>query len=101
MARWIGVHFFRFWTAVSVVAGYGYLWFNKPEYLTWWKRGISDLVEAACAELPYPWGDRVETTIGNFGIWVQLTLAILALRIVVGCILMLGRATFRRRRQRP
>ncbi len=73
------------------------------EYLTWWKRGISDLVESALApNFSYPWGATAsETTIGNFGIWVKLTPAILALRIVVGCILMLGRATFRRRRQRP
>ena len=40
-------------------------------------------IEAACGLLPYPWGDRVEATLGNFGLWVQITLAIIALRILV------------------
>jgi len=30
--------------------------------------------------LPYPWGDRIESTLGNFGLWVQITLAIVAFR---------------------
>lgn len=85
---WARMHLFRLWTAVVTLAGFGYLWVNRPEWLTWWKRSVDELVRTGCSWLPYPWGDRIESTIGNFGIWVQLTLAILALRIVVGLLLM-------------
>ena len=33
--------------------------------------------------MPYPWGDRIEATLGNFGLWVQITLAIIAFRILM------------------
>ena len=53
--------------------------------------GNLDLVEAhhqgdderGCDLLPYPWGDRLEATLGNFGLWVQITLAIVAFRLLV------------------
>ena len=96
--RWARVQFFRFWTALAVVGGYGYLWLNHPEYLTWWKRSVTALIEGVCARLPYPWGDRIESTIGNFGIWVQLTLAILLFRAILGFIMMAVRAMQHRRR---
>jgi hypothetical protein len=51
--------------------------------LTWWKRTTEAAVEAGCDLLPYPWGDRLEATIGNFGLWVQITLAIILFRILV------------------
>jgi hypothetical protein len=34
--------------------------------------------------LPYPWGDRVESAIGDFGLWVQITLTVLLLRALIG-----------------
>ena len=93
---WARVHLFRLWTALAVLGGFGYLWVSHPEYLTWWKRTVNGLVDAICDRLPYPWGDRIGSTIGNFGIWVQLTLAILAFRAVIGLILLV----LRRRRAR-
>jgi hypothetical protein len=99
VGAWLRVHFFRFWTALAVLAGSAYLWLHKPEYLTWWKRSIDRLVEAGCSQLPYPWGDRLESTIGNFGIWVQLTVAIVSLRAGLGILLMMIR-TMRRRKPR-
>jgi len=93
--KWLRVHLFRLWTAVFILAVYGYLWLNKPEYLTWWKRTIDYLIESSCAELPYPWGDRIESTLGNFGIWVQLSLAILSFRAALGLALLVIRARFR------
>ena len=94
---WFRIQFFRFWTALAVLAAYGYFWVNNPEYLTWWKRTTTYLVEKACELMPYPWGDRLESTLGNFGIWVQITLAILTFRSLVGLFLMMMR---RRRRLR-
>jgi hypothetical protein len=92
--RWARVHLFRIWTALLVLATYGYLWVNDPEYLTWWKRSIDRAIEKGCGLLPYPWGDRIESTLGDFGLWVQLTLTILLLRALVGIVLI----AFRRRR---
>ena len=65
---WVRVQFFRFWTALAVLGTYGYLWIDRPEYLSWWKRSVDALIESGSAQLPYPWGDRIESTIGNFGI---------------------------------
>ena len=79
-----------------VLVSFGYLWLYKPEYLTWWKRSVDALIEGGSSQLPYPWGDRIESTLGNFGIWVQLTLAILVLRAAVGLLLLSIRVTRRR-----
>jgi hypothetical protein len=54
-----------------------------PEALTWWKRTTTAVIEAGCGLLPYPWGDRLEATLGNFGLWVQITLAIIAFRVLM------------------
>jgi hypothetical protein len=89
-------HVFRVWTAGAILAAYIYGWFYVPELLTWWKRTTEATIEAACDLLPYPWGDRIEATIGNFGLWVQITLAIIVFRILVWVVM----ATARRMRSR-
>jgi hypothetical protein len=76
-------HVFRAWTAGAILAAYIYGWVYTPEVLTWWKRPTTTMIEAGCDLLPYPWGDRIEATLGNFGLWVQITLAIIAFRILV------------------
>jgi hypothetical protein len=76
-------HVFRIWTALAVLAGYVYGWLYIPEALTWWKRTTTAVIEAGCGLLPYPWGDRIEASLGNFGLWVQITLAIVVFRILV------------------
>jgi hypothetical protein len=76
-------HVFRIWTAFAVLAAYVYGWLYMPEVLTWWKRTTTSLIEAGCNLIPYPWGDRIEDTLGNFGLWVQITLAIIVFRILV------------------
>jgi hypothetical protein len=80
-------HIFRIWTAGAILAGYVYGWFYAPETLIWWKRTTNAIVEAACSLLPYPWNDRIEATLGNFGLWVQITLAIIAFRILMWLII--------------
>jgi hypothetical protein len=75
-------HIFRIWTACAVLAAYVYGWIYVPELLTWWKRSTTAVIEDGCNLLPYPWGDRVEATLGNFGLWVQITLAIVVFRIL-------------------
>jgi DNA invertase Pin-like site-specific DNA recombinase len=41
---WLRVQFFRFWTALAVLGTYGYLWIDRPEYLSWWKRSVALLI---------------------------------------------------------
>jgi hypothetical protein len=93
---WSRVQFFRLWTAVVVLGTYVYLWLDKPDYLSWWKRSVDALIERGSAQVPYPWGDRIESTIGNFGIWIQVTLAILVFRIAIGILLLCIRMIRRR-----
>jgi hypothetical protein len=80
---WIRSHVFRAWTALAVLAAYVYGWLYFPEALTWWKRTTTAMIEAGCSLLPYPWGDRIEATLGDFGLWVQITLAIITFRILM------------------
>jgi hypothetical protein len=76
-------HLFRAWTACAILAAYVYGWLYVPAMLTWWKRTTTKIIEGTCDHLPHPWGDRIEATIGNFGLWVQITLAIVAFRILM------------------
>lgn len=91
-------HIFRVWTALAVLAGYVYGWLYVPEALTWWKRSTTSAIEAVCDLLPYPWGDRIEATLGNFGLWVQITLAIVVFRILVWLVMTVVRLIWRSRR---
>lgn len=95
-------HVFRAWTALTVLAGYVYCFVYAPEWITWWKRVTTSIIESGCALLPYPWNDRIEATLGNFGLWVQITLAIMAFRILVSLPIALVPLLWRRRgRRRP
>jgi hypothetical protein len=91
-------HVFRVWTAGAVLAAYVYSWFYVPELLTWWKRTTEAIIETFCGSLPYPWGDRIEATVGNFGLWVQVTLAIITFRLLIWLAAALGRLMFPRHR---
>ncbi len=87
-------HIFRAWTACVVLAAYVYGWLYSPEMLTWWKRTTTNLIEMGCGLLPYPWGDRLEATLGDFGLWVQITLAIIVFRILMWLVLSALRRTW-------
>ena len=76
-------HVFRVWTACAILAAYIFGWLYVPELLIWWKRTTTSVIEAGCGLLPYPWNDRIEATVGNIGLWVQITLAIVVFRILV------------------
>ena len=85
--NWLLTHIFRIITAAIVLVGYGYGLIYFPQALTWWKRTVTTLVERGCGLLPYPWGDRFEATVGDFGLWVQLTVAILAFRVIASVVI--------------
>ena len=101
MKAWLRTHVFRAWTAAAVLAAYVYGWIYFPEVLTWWKRTTTNLIETGCGQLPYPWGDRIEATLGNFGLWVQITLAIIVFRILVWLLMVLLRSIGTTRRHEP
>jgi hypothetical protein len=98
---WLRSQFFRLWTAVAVLGAYAYGWIYLPETLTWWKRTTTAMIERGCDLLPYPWGDRVEATLGNFGLWVQITLAIVAFRILVWLAMSIVQRMWMRRKGGP
>jgi hypothetical protein len=50
---------------MAVLGAYVYFWLYKPEYLTWWKRSTDRLLEGGSSQLPYPWGDRLESDGGR------------------------------------
>ena len=100
MWAWLRSHLFRIWTAGAVLVAYGYAWVDVPEYLTWWKRTTTWAIERGCDLLPYPWGDRIETTLGNFGVWVQITLAIIVFRIAVWLVLYPARRAWTKSQRR-
>jgi hypothetical protein len=87
-------HIFRIWTACAVLAAYVYGWVYVPELLTWWKRTTTAIIEDGCSLLPYPWGDRIEATLGNFGLWVQITLAVIVFRILIWLMISVVRRGF-------
>jgi hypothetical protein len=94
---WVRTHLFRVWTAAAILVGYVYGWLYFPEALTWWKRSTASVIEGTCSLIPYPWGDRIESTLGNFGLWVQITFAIIVFRVVIWFAMSVLRFIFGRR----
>ncbi len=92
---------FRFWTATLVVILFGLSFWYAPEFLTGWQRMVLNMIQSDSRMLPYPWGDRVQFIMINFGasIWLQITLAIIVLRILGWSINRLWRRRQRRRRR--
>jgi hypothetical protein len=92
---------FRALTACAILAAYVFGWLYVPEMLTWWKRTTTTIIEAGCNLLPYPWGDRIEATLGNFGLWVQITLAITVFRMLMWLVISALRRMWATRDRRP
>ena len=87
------VHTFRLATAAAtwllIVAAFYY----HPEWIKWGLRTVTRAIETAADAVPYPWGDRIEITLREIGgfIWFQITLAIVALRLLLSTIAALWR----------
>ncbi len=81
--KWLLTHFFRTWTALITLVAFGTGFLYKPEWLTWWLRTTMSGIEKGSALIPYPWGDRFEVALRGIGgsFWIQITLAILIVRI--------------------
>ena len=95
---WVGTHLFRTWTALVTLGGFGWAFFYKPEWITWWLRTTMNGIEKGSTFLPYPYGDQFEVALRGIGgsFWVQITLAIIIVRVAAWLIGQL----FKRRRPR-
>jgi hypothetical protein len=93
------VHSFR---ALTVILAWVFLagaFYESPELLTAAQRLIQRSIEFVGDNIPPPWGPRIEFVFREIGglIWLQITLLVLALRIVLSAIAMIFRAARRRR----
>jgi hypothetical protein len=94
------VHSFRTLTVilawVLVVAAF----YQKPELLTGAQRLMQRGIEALGDAVPPPWGPRMEFVFREIGglIWLQITLVVLALRLVLSTIAATWRLALRRDR---
>jgi hypothetical protein len=81
---WFLTHFFRTWTAALTVAGLCLAYVYKPEWLTWWMRSTMAGIESVSSFIPYPWGDRLEVALRTIGgsFWIQITIAVIAVRVI-------------------
>jgi hypothetical protein len=91
------VHAFRTLTAVLawglVVAAF----YQKPELLTSAQRLMQRGIEAVGDAVPSPWGARMEFVFREIGgvIWLQITMVILTLRMMLSTIAATWRLVFR------
>jgi hypothetical protein len=99
LMRWVLTHLFRILTALVTLVGIGWSFLNHPEWLTWWFRLTMAGIENTSALLPYPWGDRVEVALRGIGgsFWIQITLAILIVRVVLWFAFLVVRRVFNTR----
>ncbi len=86
--RWAVTHTYRIITALLTLAFFGFAFLYHPEWISWWLRVITHGIEQAAALLPYPYGDQVEVALKGFGgsFWLQITVAIVALRAFLSSI---------------
>src|ERR1700761_5881724 len=92
-------HSFRFVTAIAAWLLLALAFYESPEVLTGAQRLIQRGIQFVGDNIPPPWGPRIEFIFREIGglIWLQITLLVLALRIVLSTIAMIFRAARRRR----
>jgi hypothetical protein len=92
------VHSFRFVTVVLAWAGIAAAFYEKPELLTGLQRAIQKGMEALGDHIPSPWGPRIEFVFREIGgfIWLQITLIVIFLRVILSGTASVWRALRRR-----
>ena len=91
------VHTFRTLTAVLAWALVVAAFYQKPELLTSAQRLMQRGIEAVGGAVPSPWGSRMEFVFREIGglIWLQITMVILTLRLMLSTIAATWRLIFR------
>ncbi|RZN16832.1 hypothetical protein [Bradyrhizobium sp. Leo121] len=74
--------------------------YEKPELLTSAQRFLQRGIEAIGDAIPPPWGPRIEFVFREIGglIWLQITMFVLVLRVVLSIIAAMWRFGLRRER---
>jgi hypothetical protein len=82
------VHAFRTLTVVLAWVLIVAAFYQKPELLTGAQRLMQRGIEAVGDAAPSPWGPRVEFVVRQIGgvIWLQITMVVVALRLVLSAI---------------
>jgi hypothetical protein len=96
------VHSFRTLTVILAWVFLAFAFYESPELLTGAQRLIQRSIEFIGDNIPPPWGPRIEFVFREIGglIWLQITLLVLALRIVLSTLAIAFRAARRRRTER-
>jgi hypothetical protein len=82
------VHSFRFLTVILAWLLIAAAFYQKPELLTGLQRAIQHGMETVGDAIPSPWGPRIEFVFREIGgfIWLQITLIVLCLRVILSSI---------------
>jgi hypothetical protein len=87
------VHSFRIFTVVLAWLCIGAAFYERPELLTGLQRAIQRGMETVGDTIPPPWGPRIEFVFREIGgfIWLQITLIVVFLRMLLSGIAALWR----------
>jgi hypothetical protein len=81
----VKVHSFRALTVVLAWLVIAAAFYEKPELLTGLQRAIQSGMQFVGYNVPAPWGPRIEFVFREIGgfIWLQITLIVVMLRVVL------------------
>jgi hypothetical protein len=84
----VKVHSFRVLTVVLAWVMIAAAFYQKPELLTGLQRAIQSGIQFVGDNIPPPWGPRIEFVFREIGglIWLQITLIVVMLRVVLSSI---------------
>ena len=87
------VHSFRILTVILAWIVIAAAFYEKPELLTGIQRAIQRGMEIVGDNIPPPWGPRIEFVFREIGgfVWLQITLIVVALRVLLSGIASLWR----------
>ena len=79
------VHSFRILTVILAWLFIAAAFYEMPELLTGLQRAIQRGMEAVGDSIPPPWGPRIEFVFREIGgfIWLQITLIVVLLRVIL------------------
>jgi hypothetical protein len=92
------VHSFRILTVILAWVFIAAAFYERPELLTGLQRAIQRGMEAIGDSIPSPWGPRIEFVFREIGgfVWLQITLIVVLLRVVLSGIASAWRVLRRR-----
>jgi heme exporter protein D len=94
----VKVHSFRTITVVLAWVLIVAAFYQKPELLTGIQRAMQRGIETLGDSIPPPWGPRIEFVFREIGgfVWLQITLIVVALRVVLSGVATAWRSVRRR-----